>query len=240
MRPIRIGMRWATLPSCARTIRSTRVWAPGGRLPVSQRSTWHLVPEASTQLEPLGTRRGPKSQRTIRGAVCASEYHMSRKGPGHARRFAIRTLGVRCDAVFHLCAARLVLPAWRVSVHCDASVLRVVVSVNSSDSRGMLVTNGRISQPNPTGISRVSVMDSHCTCTAVALQKTPVRIQPPEIPAILADGLLALARCIRILHFRDPSAVDAARARSRPSRLKRASCSLFTTTVMTFFWKKRR
>jgi hypothetical protein len=31
------------------------VWAPAARLPVSQRSTWHLVPKASTQLEPLGT-----------------------------------------------------------------------------------------------------------------------------------------------------------------------------------------
>lgn len=44
-----------------------------------------------------------------------------------------------------------------------ASVLRVVVSVNSSDSRGMLVTNGRISQPKPAGMPRVSVIDSHCT-----------------------------------------------------------------------------
>jgi hypothetical protein len=43
------------------------------------------------------------------------------------------------------------------------SIFRVVVSVNSSDSRGMLVTKGLIIQPKPNGIPRVSDTDSHCT-----------------------------------------------------------------------------
>ena len=50
---------------------------------------------------------------------------------------------------------------------CDAdqdartSCLRVVSSVNVSDSFGMLVTNGPTIQPRPVGIPRVKETDSH-------------------------------------------------------------------------------
>src|SRR6266498_2618438 len=36
-------------------------------------------------------------------------------------------------------------------------------NVNSSDSRGIDVTNGPIIQPRPNGMSRVKESDSHCT-----------------------------------------------------------------------------
>ena len=42
-----------------------------------------------------------------------------------------------------------------------ASALRVVSSVNVSDSRGMLVTKGPTSQPTPNGMVRVSEIASH-------------------------------------------------------------------------------
>src|SRR5262249_23926803 len=42
---------------------------------------------------------------------------------------------------------------------------RVPFRVCSRDSRGMLVTKGRISQPRPVGISRVREIDSHSTYT---------------------------------------------------------------------------
>ena len=42
------------------------------------------------------------------------------------------------------------------------SALRVALSVNSSDSRGMLSTNGRMIQASPLGMERVSVTDSIC------------------------------------------------------------------------------
>lgn len=48
-------------------------------------------------------------------------------------------------------------------VEVRASVVRVVSSVNVSDSFGMLVTNGPTSQPKPNGMPRVSEIDSHCT-----------------------------------------------------------------------------
>jgi hypothetical protein len=41
------------------------------------------------------------------------------------------------------------------------SARRVAAIVKFSDSRGMLVTKGPISHPNPNGMSRVSVIDSH-------------------------------------------------------------------------------
>ena len=47
------------------------------------------------------------------------------------------------------------------SAICRASTLRVVSSVNESDSRGMLVTNGPTSHPRPNGIARVSEIASH-------------------------------------------------------------------------------
>src|SRR6266568_5778048 len=46
---------------------------------------------------------------------------------------------------------------------CFCTAFRVAVNVNISDSRGMLLTKGPTSQPNPTGMSRVSETDSHCT-----------------------------------------------------------------------------
>src|SRR5687767_10637141 len=45
------------------------------------------------------------------------------------------------------------------------STVRVVWSVNSSDSRGRLVTNGPTTQPRPKGMSRVSDTDSHSRYT---------------------------------------------------------------------------
>jgi putative flippase GtrA len=39
---------------------------------------------------------------------------------------------------------------------------RAAVRVNVSDSRGMLVTNGPISQPSPMGMVRLRDTDSHC------------------------------------------------------------------------------
>jgi hypothetical protein len=46
---------------------------------------------------------------------------------------------------------------------------------------------------------------------AVALEKTPVRIEAPQVATIVADGKLALLRCSRILDFRDARAVNTAR-----------------------------
>ena len=47
----------------------------------------------------------------------------------------------------------------------SASVFRVVLSVNSSDSRGRLVTKGPTIHPSPNGMSRVNEIDSHSTYT---------------------------------------------------------------------------
>ena len=44
-----------------------------------------------------------------------------------------------------------------------ARALRIVRSVNSRDSFGILVTNGPISQPSPVGMVRLNDTDSHCT-----------------------------------------------------------------------------
>ena len=46
-----------------------------------------------------------------------------------------------------------------------SSAFFIASSVNESESRGMLVTNGPTIHPSPVGISRVSEIDSHCTYT---------------------------------------------------------------------------
>jgi hypothetical protein len=43
------------------------------------------------------------------------------------------------------------------------SVLKTARRVNSSDSRGTLSTNGRITHPSPVGMERVKEIDSICT-----------------------------------------------------------------------------
>ena len=53
MRPIRIN-EMGNPASCADDQINKGLGARRG-FQLSQRSTWHLVPEASTQLEPLGT-----------------------------------------------------------------------------------------------------------------------------------------------------------------------------------------
>ena len=46
--------------------------------------------------------------------------------------------------------------------HALSTLLLAAVSVNSTDSRGMLSTNGRTAHPSPAGIPRVSDTDSTC------------------------------------------------------------------------------
>ena len=45
----------------------------------------------------------------------------------------------------------------------DQMPQRMLPSVNSSDSLGMLVTNGPTIHPRPAGIARLNDTDSHCT-----------------------------------------------------------------------------
>ena len=55
------------------------------------------------------------------------------------------------------------IPFCSTDARWRASVSRVLPSVNVSDSRGMLVANGRMSHPRPVGRPRVSEIASHCT-----------------------------------------------------------------------------
>ena len=92
------------------------------------------------------------------------------------------------------------------------SVFLVVSRVNVSDSRGMLVTNGPMSQPSAEG--NVACQRHRLALhvhAAVALDEVPVRIESPEVSPVAADWFLALVRSPGILDLLNPCADDAGR-----------------------------
>ena len=162
----------SSLPPCRLARRVPRQEVPTWPEPRNARiprvSAWsnRTAPSASTAANTASR----QDRRSSSGATAITPRAGKSAGPLTIRGFAAVRLAMADDAA-RRCRGRSGIErrkpahAARLLVVRFASHFRVVSSVNSSVSRGMLVTKGPTSQPRPYGIPRVSVIDSHWTYT---------------------------------------------------------------------------